>query len=96
VSWLESATKFAGLSSVATRGPHGPAARSGRVREEEVVGRRAVADLVAGRDQDRLVHTCRRGPAGAASIPLDPNGGTMARIGSADTPLRALRGGVNR
>jgi hypothetical protein len=41
VSWFESVTKFARLSSVVTRESHGPAAWSGRVREEEVVGLRA-------------------------------------------------------
>ncbi|CAO2199818.1 unnamed protein product [Urochloa humidicola] len=80
VSWLESAVKFAGLSSVADL-----------TNRELGVGEYAkrksdyVRTPMSMQDTIRILRYMLTGPQG--SIQLDPYGGTMARIGSTMTPF---------
>ncbi|TKW08858.1 hypothetical protein SEVIR_6G052500v4 [Setaria viridis] len=80
VSWLESAVKFAGLSSVADLTNRQPGVRQYSKSKSDYV--RAP---ISKQDAIKILRYMSAGPEG--SIQLDPYGGAMARIGSTVTPF---------
>ncbi|CAO2164338.1 unnamed protein product [Urochloa humidicola] len=80
VSWLQSAVKFAGLSSVADLVNRQPGVGEYAKRKSDYV--RAPISM---QDTIRILRYMLTGPQG--SIQLDPYGGAMARIGSSVTPF---------
>ncbi|XP_025821838.1 reticuline oxidase-like [Panicum hallii] len=80
VSWLESAVKFAGLSSVADL-------TSRQIGVGEYAKRKSdyVQAPISMQGTIKILQRMSTGPQG--SIQLDPYGGAMARIGSAATPF---------
>ncbi|RLN04678.1 reticuline oxidase-like [Panicum miliaceum] len=80
VSWLESAVKFAGLSSVADLTNRQPGAGEYAKRKSDYV-----QAPISTQDTIKILRYMSSGPPG--SIQLDPYGGAMARIGSTATPF---------
>ncbi|CAO2187074.1 unnamed protein product [Urochloa humidicola] len=80
VSWLESAVKSAGLSSVADLTNRQPGVGEYAKRKSDYV--RAPISM---QDTIKILRYMLTGPQG--SIQLDPYGGAMARIGSTMTPF---------
>jgi hypothetical protein len=81
VSWLESAAKFAGLSTVADLTDRQPGV--GRYSKSKSDYVRAPISM---QDAVKILRYMATGPA-EGSMQLDPYGGAMARIGSAATPF---------
>jgi hypothetical protein len=80
VSWLESAVKFAGLSSVA-----GLTNRQPGVGQYSKSKSDYVRAPISKQDTIKILRYMSAGPQG--SIQLDPYGGAMARMGSTVTPF---------
>jgi hypothetical protein len=81
VSWLESAVKFAGVSSVASLTNRQPGVGEYAKRKSDYV-----QAPISMQDTTKIVQYLSTGPEGS-SIQLDPYGGAMARIGSTETPF---------